>query len=154
VSVYDPNPATTVDFVEIVLEPRKWASTWARANGAFSHIEERRMDDLVRDRALHQLIARVYEDPARTVKMQHEIEVVDHASWRHALVASLPVGSFRRRFLCAWWVRHAIPLDYKGRRRVWSADFSRLMAYPKLPVPSEHLGPVVFPILSRVGWGE
>lgn len=106
--------------------------------------------DHMTQRLMLQLRAEVLEDPRhRDVKTLRFTEQPVYRNWKQHLVASLPVDSFRRRFLERFWeidepngtrIVHEVTVD---KRAVFPGN---RMEYPK------DLGPVQYVVSDRSDW--
>lgn len=103
------------------------------------------MVDMMVDQIVLKISATVWSDPAKSHTETVTItERNAHPSWKHAKIAELPEGSFRRRF---WGNLYEIDPDYKTTTiehkltvHVPAVFPENTMQYP------EHLGRVSYPI--------
>jgi hypothetical protein len=95
-------------------------------------------------RLVVELRARIYEDPSQLRRETLRfVEQPVYRNWRQHLVASLPVDSFRRRFLERFWEIESP----NGTRITHEVIVERRALFPEMrEVYPEHFGPVQYVI--------
>lgn len=116
-------------FRELVLEKKEIRGQWAVSDYVIANMQYDEWHDPALDRLIMQLRSYVWSDPERSHhKTWRFVEGPVYESWRHALVAKLPVDSYRRRFLCFFW---DIPLDYAGKRITHTVEVNVPATFPE-----------------------
>lgn len=138
------------EFSTLVLERARFKASSMVTRQLLANADVRQMVDMMSDRLLVHLEAEVLED--RNLRRSIDYQVTEdpvYDSWRHWLVASLPVNSFRRRFLAYLW--EIDPL-YKGRRRIHELHIQRRGLFPENTMRyPDSLGRVHMPVSFDVG---
>ncbi len=100
--------------------------------------------DALADRIALQLNASVWSDPSISHNKTYELTYEKHPTWKHALVASLPMGSLRRRWCCFFW---HIPLGYVATKVTQYVNVHVPAVLPEMQArfPND-FGRVMFPI--------
>ncbi len=108
------DPYTTMTVEEKLLEATKVAVIQRLTRQmlyGLQDVEVSHMADLMADQIVQKLSATVWSDPSQSHTETVTIKQPGvHPSWRHAKMASLPLGSFRRRF---WSRFYDIDEDYQ-----------------------------------------
>ncbi len=101
--MYEQNP--TEAFKTDIIQPVKVAMVQRISRQLAASTSVDVIAELVTDTYMVKLQSLVYEDPRKhTIKDYVVEEELAHPTWKHALIASLPVeAQFRRRFLGFFW---------------------------------------------------
>jgi hypothetical protein len=146
-------PESEVSFETKTLERLQVAVNTAISNQMLhgikvGSVESSRMLEMLADRMVYQLRAYVWTDPEKSRTETHTFTYTKaHPSWRHALVASLPEGSFRRRFLHFFW---DIPFDYQNTRVTETVEVFIPAVLPEMQMDyPKQFGRIHFPVSFR-----
>lgn len=139
-----PDLYPTISYETAVLEKLKLSISHAVSRQMLSGIQGISVDSMVSeitDSLLLRLRAFVLNDPKRNFNKVYEFSYVQaHPTWKHALVASLPEGSFRRRWCHFFW---DIPLDYKNTRVTQRVEVDVKGIFPESTMQyPDSLGPI------------
>jgi len=92
-------------------------------------VRAEQMIEHMSNQIIMQLRAFVLADPRRDYRKTHTFTyLAAHPTWKHQLVASLPEGSFRRRWCHYFW---EIPFDYANTKVTKTVDVHVPTIFPE-----------------------
>lgn len=145
---YTDTPSPEVPYETLILEPLMLGVRQALSRQMLSGIHvvkgEVIMEHIL-DQIVFSLRAHVWADPRRDYKKTHKFTyMAAHPSWKHHLMASLPEGSFRRRWCHYFW---EIPFDYANTRVTETIEVHVPTIFPENTMQyPDHLGRAHHPI--------